>query len=100
MLKEENNENLINRKWKVPEGKIYKDINDVIKELENMKVFLFECSRNNPNKTILLSELAALNNAILIISENHNGHTIEEIRKKLEEEEQLEKLKNEIFKGI
>lgn len=79
--------------------KMYKDINDVIKELENMKGFLLEFSRNDPNKTILLTDLDALNNAILIISENHKGHTIEEIRKRLEEEEQLEKLEKEIFKG-
>lgn len=78
---------------------MYKDINDVIKELENMKGFLLEFSRNDPLKTILFTDLAALNNAILIISENHKGHTIEEIRKRLEEEEQLEKLEKEIFKG-
>lgn len=78
---------------------MYKDINDVIKELENIKGFLLEFSRNDPLKTILFTDLAALNNAILIISENHKGHTIEEIRKRLEEEEQLEKLEKEIFKG-
>lgn len=31
---------------------MYKDINDVIKELENMKGFLLEFSRNDPLKTI------------------------------------------------
>lgn len=79
--------------------KMYKDINDIINELENMKGFLFEFLRNDPDKSKLLMDLGALNNAILIISENHNGHTIEEIRKRLEEKEQLEKLEKEIFKG-
>lgn len=79
--------------------KMYKDINDIINELENMKGFLFEFLKNDPDKYKLLMDLAALNNAILIISENHKGHTNEEIRKRLEAEQQLEKLEKEIFKG-
>lgn len=96
--KDEKNEE--NKSKRTRSKKMYKDMNDVIKELENIKGVCFSLLENNPDKSILLNNMYALNIAIQIISDNHKNHTIEAVRKKLEEEEQLEKLKKDIFRGV
>ena len=86
LLKKENNENFKKKEnVKDQEQKMYKDIKDVIKELENLKGFCYKLLGDNPDKSILLNDICALNVAIRIISDNHNNHIIEEARKKLEE---------------